>query len=200
MLRLFALFVTITIFTAPATAAAPVKARVPSGIGILLIHAGTAEKTAPLVIFREPSLGRVAEIGADRLPSLSQSVSSPEGVIPVIVTVKKSGWYRIIYDDSEREGWIEGSSSQQFYRWEELLRNRPITLIGGLRKEFYLLRRSPDISAEGISPLEKGSRVTALVADGDWIKVSTVSQTDGWIRWRDENGRLVIALSLRFID
>jgi hypothetical protein len=196
MLKLLALLASITIFVAPATAAAPVKARVPGGIGILLIHAGTAEKTAPLVIFREPSLGRVAEIDAGRLPSLSQSFSSPEGVIPVIVTVKKSGWYRIIYDDSEREGWLEGSSSQQFNRWEELLRNRAVSLIGGLRKEFYLLRRIPDISAEGISPLGKGSRVTALVADGDWIKVSTDSLTEGWIRWRDENGRLVISLSL----
>jgi len=196
MLKLFALLVTIAIFISPAAAAAPVKARVPGGIGILLIHTGAAEKAAPLIIFKEPSLGRIAEIGADRFPSLSQSVSSPEGILPIIVTSKKSGWYRIIYDDSEREGWIEGRSSQQFYRWEELLRNRPVSLIGGLRKEFYLLRRSPDISAESITSLGKGSRVTALNVDGDWIKVSTDSRTEGWIRWRDENGRLMIALNL----
>jgi SH3-like domain-containing protein len=196
MLKLSALLVAILIFSSPATAASPVKARVPSGIGILLIHNGTAEKTSPLVIFKEPSLGRITEINAGRFPSLSQSIASPEVIMPAIVTSKKSGWYRIIYDDGEREGWIKDRSSYQFYRWEELLRNRPVSLIGGLRKEFYLLRRNPDSSSGSINPLGKGSRVTSLNVEGDWIRVITDSQTEGWIRWRDENGRLVIAVNL----
>ena len=196
MLKLFALCLTIFLLASSATAAAPVKARVPSGIGIVLFQNGSAEKPSTLAIFTEPSLGRIAEIEAGRLPSLSQSIPSPEGTIPAVVTSKKSGWYRIMYDHGEREGWIKGRSSYQFYRWEELLRDRPVSLLGGLRKEFYLLRRSPDFSAESITPLGKESRVTAQHVDGDWIKVSTESQAEGWIPWRDENSRLVITVNL----
>jgi SH3-like domain-containing protein len=196
MLKLFTLFVTISLFASPATAAAPVKARVLSGIGIVLISIGTAEKPSPLIIFKEPSLGRISEIDAGRLPSLSQSITTQEGIMPAIVTSKKSGWYRIIFDDGEREGWIQVRSSYQFYRWEELLRNRTVSLIGGLRQEFYQLRRNPDSSSESINPLGKGSRVTSLEAEGDWIRVFTDSRTEGWIRWHDENSRLVIAVNL----
>jgi len=196
MMKLFALLVTISIFAAPAAAAAPVKARVLSGIGIILLNNGLAEKPSPLAIFREPSLGRIAEIDANRFPSLVQAITSPEGTIPAIVTSKKSGWYRIIYDDGEREGWIKGRSSYQFYRWEELLRNRPVSLTGGLRKEFYLLHSTPASSSGSIATLGKGSRVTSLEVEGDWIRVLTDSRLEGWIRWRDENERLVIAITL----
>ena len=189
-LKLFALFVGLLIFASPA-AAAPVKARIPAGIGILLMRNGTP----PPAIFKEPSLGRIAEIDAGKLPSLAQSISSPEGSIPVIVTSKKSGWYRIIYDDGEREGWIEGRSGYQLFRWDELLRNRPIELIGGLKKEFYQLRRAPDISSEPVENLGKGSRVTALGIQGEWVSVIT-PKAQGWLRWRDDNDRLVIAVNL----
>jgi hypothetical protein len=196
MLKLFALCLTISLLATSATAAAPVKARVPSGIGIVLLQNGSAEKPSPLAIYKEPSLGRIIEIAAGRLPSLSHSIAAPDGTVTAIVTSKKSGWYRIIYDDGEREGWIKGRSSDQFYRWEELLRDRPVSLIGGLRKEYYLLRGNPDSSAESINPLGKGSCVTSLDVEGDWIRIFTDSRTEGWIRWRDENCRLVIAVKL----
>jgi len=196
MLKFFALFVAIFIFTAPAAAVSPAKARVLSGIGIVLLNSDLAKKPSPLAIFREPSLGRITEIDASRLPSLAQAIASPEVTILAIVTSRKSGWYRIIYDDGEREGWIKGRSSYQFYRWEELLRDRPASLIGGLRKEFYLLHRTPASSSDSIYTLDKGSRVTSLEVDGDWIRVLTDSRLEGWIRWRDENARLVIAITL----
>jgi len=195
MLKLLALLLSISIFTSPAAAASPVKARILSGIGIVLINNGLSGKPSPLAIFREPSLGRITEIDVNRFPSLSQSIATPEGTDAVIVTSKKSGWYRIIYDEGEREGWIKGRSSYQFYRWEELLRNRPASLTGGLRKEFYLLHRTPDSSSASIYSLGKGSVFTSLEIDGDWIKVLTESRLEGWIRWRDENERLVIVIS-----
>ncbi len=196
MLKLFTLFVTIALFTAPAAAASPVKARVLSGIGIVLLNSEPAAKPSPLAIFREPSLGRITEVDINSLPALAQAITSPDGTIPAIVTSKKSGWYRIIYDDGEREGWIKGRSSHQFYRWEELLRNRSASLISGLRKEFYLLHKTPDSSSDSIFTLGKGSRVTALEVEGDWIRVFTDSRMEGWLRWRDENERLVIAITL----
>lgn len=194
-LKLFALFVALLIFASPATPASPGKARIPCGIGILLINKAPKEKLFPIVIYKEPRLGRVAEIDTGRLPSLSQSISCPQEFIPVIATSKKSGWYRIIYDDGEREGWIEGRPDYQLFRWEALLRNRPIELIGGLRKEFYQLRRAPDASSEPVENMGKGSRVTAMAVQGEWVSVIT-PKAQGWLRWRDDNDRLVIAVNL----
>ena len=195
-MKIPALCLIISLLALPAAAAPPVKARVPSGIGIVLINHGSTEKPSVLALYKEPSLGRLTGIAAKELPSLARSITSSEMTIPAIVTSKKSGWYKIIYDDGEREGWIKGLSAYQFYRWEELLRNRPVSLIGGLRKEFYLLRRSPDSSAESIVSLSKGSSVIALDVEGDWIRAMADSRTEGWLRWRDENSRLVIGVTL----
>ena len=196
MPRATALLLLLLIAVSAAAAASPVKARVLSGIGILLIRSETLNQRPALALFREPSLGRIAEIDAVLLPKLSQSLTSPEGFIPAIVTSKKLNWYRIGYDDGEREGWLEGRSSYQFYRWEELLKNRQLTLIGGLRKEYYLLRRDPDVASESLEAVCKGSRVTSLLTEGDWIRVITEAKTQGWLRWRDDNSRLVIAVNL----
>lgn len=196
MLKTTALLMMLLISAFSAAAASPVKARVLSGIGILLIRSETANQRPELSLFKEPSLGRIAEIDAVLLPSLSQSLTSPMEFIPAIVTSKKSGWYRIVYDDGEREGWLEGRSSFQFYRWDELLKNRQLVLIEGLRKDYYLLRRDPDVASESLEAVCKGSRVTSLLTDGDWIRVVTEAKTQGWLRWRDDNSRLVIAVIL----
>jgi len=195
MLKIFALLLTLLVSTLPVDAA-PVKARIPSGIGILLINKAPAGINSPIVIYKEPSLGRLAELDLGRLPSLSQSISSPDLSVPVIVTLKKSGWYRIIYDDGEREGWIEGLSGYQFIKWDELLRDRSVSLIGGLRKEFYTLRREATVSSKQIEPVEKGKLFTPLQIKGDWMLVITNSGAEGWLRWQDDNSRLVISTTL----
>jgi len=195
MTRATALLLLLLIAVSSTAAASPAKARILSGIGILLIRSEPA-KPAPLRLFKELYLERITATEAALLPGLSPSLLPPEGFTPAIVTAKKSGWYRIVYDNGEREGWLEGRSSYQFYRWEELLKNRQLTLIGGLRKDYYLLRRDPVISSETLETVFKGSRITSLRAEGDWMKVITESNMQGWLRWRDDNSRLVIAINL----
>jgi len=196
MARASALIMLLLIFVSCPAAASPAKARVLSGIGILLISSGPAKQSPPLRLFKELYLERIAELDAALLPGLAQTLLPPGGFTPAIVTAKKSGWYRIVYDDGEREGWLEGRSAFQFYRWEELLKNRQLMLIGGLRKDYYLLRRDPDISSETLEAVSMGSMVTSLRTEGDWIRVITGSKTQGWLRWRDDNSRLVIAVNL----
>ena len=195
MLKLFILLMAL-LFAALPAAASSVKARIPSGIGILLINKVPAGINTPIIIYKEPSLGRLAELEPGRLPSLSQSISSPDLSVPAIVTLKKSGWYRIIYDGGEREGWIEGRSGYQFIKWGELLRDRSVSLIGGLRKEFYILRREATVSSEQIEPVEKGKLFTSLRVNGDWMLLMTDTGAQGWLRWKDDNGRLVISTTL----
>ena len=196
MLKLFTLLLTFLVSALPVAAAAPVKARIPSGIGILLINKVPAGINTPIIIYKEPSLGRLAEREPGRLPSLSQSISSPDLSVPAIVTLKKSGWYRIIYDDGEREGWIENQPSYKFIKWADLLRGRSVSLIGGLRKEFYILHRKATVSSEQIEPVEKGKLFTSLRVNGDWMLLMTDTGAQGWLRWKDDNGRLVISTTL----
>ena len=191
MLKAAALLLSLLMLVAPAAAASPVKARTLGGIGILLI---SSEKPQ-ITLFKEPSLGRISTTDASALP-LSPSIKPPEGFIAAVVTAKKGGWFRIIYDDGERDGWLEGRALYQFYRWEELLGNRQITLLGGLKKEYYQLRKLPELSATALEPVGKGVKVTAMRLEGEWLEVVTAAKTKGWLRWRDENNRLVIAITL----
>lgn len=173
-------------------AALPVKARVPGGIGLLLVPRGETE----LVIYKEPKIGRVTEKTVKAFPALQFIHTDPQK-IPVIVTSRKPGFYRVIFDDGEREGWIDSRISQvEFFRWQELLPGRTISLISGLRKEFYTLKNLPTPSAPVISQIEKGRPCAALSIDGDWMQVRTETNATGWFRWQDENGRLVISFSL----
>lgn len=191
MSRVFTIILISLLSISTAVAASPVKARSLSGMGILLI----SKEHPQLSLFKEPSIGRISEINLSTLPE-SQSISTSEQFKSAIVTLKKGNWYRILYDDGEREGWIEGRSSYHFYRWEKLLANKEIILTGGLRKEFYLLHRTADSISGTIETLAKGSTLTSLNVEGDWIRVMTASQSQGWLRWRDENSRLVISIKL----
>lgn len=185
------LFVTL-IATTALNAAQPVKARVPAGIGLLLLLPESRE----LVIYRAPKLERLAEITPKALPRL-QFITSDTQHVPLVVTSRKPGFYRVVYDDGEREGWIDDRmSAGQFYRWEELLPKRAVSLISGLRKEFYSLKSSPFVSSATVSTIEKGRPLTVLSLEGIWMQVITETGTPGWIRWQDENSRLVIGFAI----
>lgn len=190
MLKSIVLFM-LLMAAAPAATAAPVKARTPSGIGILLIN----REQPKLTLFREPSLGRIATTDASALP-LSPSIQPPVEFLAAVVTAKKGDWYRILYDDGEREGWIKGHPSYRYHRWGELLGNRPVILLGGLKKEYYQLRKAPYSSAAALEPVGKGVKVTALRIAEEWFEAVTAAKTQGWLRWRDDNNRLVIAITL----
>ncbi|NVN99845.1 MAG: hypothetical protein HXX17_11010 [Geobacteraceae bacterium] len=185
------LFVTL-VLTSELNAAQPLKARVPGGIGLLLLQPDHKE----LAIYREPHLSRIADKPVTSLPQL-QFITATSPQVPIIVTSRKPGFYRIVYDDAEREGWIEtGKSGEQFLRWADLLTGRKVSLITGLRKEYYTLKNSPTPAAATVAPIEKGKPVAVISVEGNWMQVITEANTSGWIRWQDENGRLVIGFAI----
>jgi hypothetical protein len=102
---------------------------------------------------------------------------------------------RIIYDEAEREGWVETGRSMEFRRWGEFLDGRPIALLPGLRKEFYLLRSAAALSAAPGKAVDKARPLVAGEVDGDWVHVRGGDDLSGWLRWRDENDRVTILLN-----
>lgn len=187
-LTLLAIIFTVTTLNA----AQPAKARVPAGIGLLLLP----EERRELVIYREPKIERLIVQPLKALPAL-QFITVRQQQVPIVVTSSKPGFYRVVYDDGEREGWIDaGRSDETFLRWHKLLPGRKVMLISGLRKEFYTLRSSPTLFASATVPVEKGKPLAVIAIDNNWMQIRTEAGSSGWLRWQDENGRLVIGFGL----
>jgi len=176
-------------------AASPVKARSLSGSGLLLLRSESGTQPFRLVLYREPGIGRIAELDAARLPQIYPAMQLPDGLRAVVVTAKKLGWYRIVYDDGEREGWLQGQPAYRYQRWGELLPGRVVLFPAGLRKEFYLLRSEPDPAAAQLETIDRESGLTVVKVAGDWINVRRGAALSGWLRWRDDNGRLLITVN-----
>jgi hypothetical protein len=175
-------------------AASPVKARSLSGSGLLLLNSENRAGALRLVLYREPGIGRIAELAATQLPQIIPPLQASAGGRGVIVTAKRLDWYRIVYDNGEREGWIKGGAAFIYQRWGELLPRKTVVFPSGLRKEFYQLRSQPDPAAEAIEAVAVESGLTVIRVVGDWINVRRGTGVSGWLRWRDDNGRLLIAV------
>jgi len=172
-------------------AASPVKARPLSGIGVLTIREGGDD----LVLYREPGLGRVSELPAAKLPALFTLPGPASGSYPAVVLSSRPGWLRIIYDETESYGWLERRRGDLFLTWEQFLNGRACSLLAGLRQDYYQLRRAPSSTAETVANVGRGDRLQVGMVEGDWINVRDNRGNDGWLRWRDDNARLLITLA-----
>lgn len=192
MLRYLPLLLLVLAVALPESAAAPAKARPQSGIGLLLLR-GDGKK---LTIYREPRLGRLAELTAPELPGLAPSMEASAGIYPVVVLSKRPGWLRIIYDMAESDGWVECRRAGDFLLWGEFLPERSISMLAGVRKEFHQLRREAVSGAESLRSVGQGEIFRVVALKGDWIRVRSTDDSEGWLRWRDDNSRLLIAVRL----
>lgn len=180
-------------------AASPVKARPLSGIGLLTIRTemvGGKGEAKRLILYKEPRLERLAELAVNRLPALAPALIPAEGRSCAIVTSARPGWLRIIYDEAERQGWIERPGRGEFESWEQFLPGRLITMLPGLRKDYYLVRKEASLATEPLENAVREVKLTVVRVEGDWVKVRGAAAQDGWLRWRDDNGRLTVAVKL----
>lgn len=182
----------------PLSAAGGGKARPLAGIGLLAIRADMVlpEGAVPrLSLYREPKLGRLAELAVDRLPGLAPAMMPAPGEWHAIVTASRPGWLQIIYDDAEREGWVAGRKLLRFQRWGEFLQGRQIALLPGMRKDYYSLREEASLSSGQGASVGKAGLLTVEKVVDDWLYVHNREGVLGWLRWRDDNGRLLILLN-----
>lgn len=180
----------ILLLSLQASAASPPKARTLSGIGLLLIRGGGKE----LTIYREPRLGRVVKLPAEQLPGPALLPSWGEGVALAVVLSARPGWLRIVYDAAESDGWVERRRSGEFLPWEEALKGAKLAMLPGLRADYYQLRREARGDGESLGRVEIGEQFSVLAVDGEWAKVSGADGEEGWLRWRDDNSRLMIRI------
>lgn len=188
MRRTIPLLLLLLAVSLPAAAASPVKARPLSGIGVLLVKG----EGKVITIYREPKVGRLAELPAAALPGLAPWLGEVEGAFPAVVLSNRPGWLRIIYDSAESDGWVERRRSGEFRPWGEFLQGRSIGMLSGVRKEFYTLRREASVSAEVLRSAGVEEYFRVVTVEGEWMRVRSAAGDKGWLRWRDDNSRLLI--------
>jgi hypothetical protein len=170
-------------------AASPVKARTLSGVGVVSMPALNITESVPL--YREPGIGQMQTLSLTALPALRLAGSSADRLyFPVIA--KKRGWLKVVVDDAERTGWLEIRRGWEFSSWERFLANRPVTMLKGLRKDYYLLRKAAAITADSLGSIEKLSPLVCREIRGEWAMIESGNGMSGWLRWHDENGRLLL--------
>lgn len=174
----------------PGTAAEPLKMRPYSGIGVVRIADPGIDDA--LYLYQEPGLGRIAKFTRAALSGSEWVLGrSPDSQL-LIVMGRKAEWLRVVYDDAGREAWIDPRRRGQFLPWEQFLKTQVCRMLPGLRKPFYLLHRQP--GRDPGAPLSPRQLFKVLRVEGEWVMVMVEQSSIGWLRWRDEDGRLLLGL------
>ncbi len=182
----------------PADAARRQPPRPLAGIGLLIVRAaGIEENGAPVPLYRRPGLDRIVELSPSRLTGLDAVIAVPSGERRAIVTSVRGGWCRIIYDDADREAWLEKPRSWQFVPWERYLKGRFVRVLPGLRQGFAVVRQTAADTAPELAPPVRKAQLRVLQVDGDWAEVMVDFSRIGWLRWRDRDGRFLVAVEER---
>jgi len=184
----FILVVLLFVLSVAAAHAALLPPRPPAGVGVLAVGPGPGAAENGILIYREPGVGRIAEVSGADLPGLAGTAAQPL----VAVRARRGAWCRIAYDDAGREGWIEKRRSWRYLSWAEFLPGRRVKILPGMKKANYLLRAEPGGAARELDTLSRDQVVAVLEVDGDWARLKVPA---GWLRWRDGDERLTIGVS-----
>ena len=194
MFRTIALLIFAALLAAAAVAAPP-PPRPDTGIGTLVVSAfpGTADPPE-LILYREPGVGRTSAKSVAAFPHLAQFLKAPPGEYPLAVTARKGMWLQVIHDDAGRAAWLEPRRAWPFVPWDEILKGKGARLLRGIKKPYYVLVDEGGKAVPDLEPLtpERGFRI--IEVEGDRIRVIIDLTAMGWLRWRDEDGRLLITL------
>lgn len=172
----------------------PPKMRPYSGIGLVLFaQHTTAIRNLDLTLYAEPGLVRVGALNDPRLRGNEWVFELPGETQPLIVSARKREWLRIYYDDAGREAWVDPHSRAQFVTWEWFLKQRSAFMLPGLQKRYYQLFHQTERTPLATLKAKQAFRVLKL--EQDWCMVLISQSQIGWLRWRDEDGRLLIGVS-----
>lgn len=196
-MKLFYAFITLLLAVKVSIAAppvnAPAKMRPYSGIGILVINtSGKNDLTEPYQIYREPAITRLGDLNIGHIPPYEWIFGKAEGTLHLLVMSRKGDWLQVAYDDAGREAWLNPRRASAFHPWEAFLKGQSIRLLPGLHKKYFQLFRQPGIGEASI--LSHRKLFTIVRVESDWAQVVSGENELGWLRWRDEDGRLTISL------
>jgi hypothetical protein len=186
----FLLTLLIVLTSAAADTSVPPMMRPYTGIGILFLPVASDGLNDPVTLYEEPGLSRLGSLNPGKIPRYDWFFGASPAVLPLIVTGRKGSWLRVAYDDAGREAWLNPARAGAFQQWDAFLKDRVCGLLPGLQKKYYQLYHYPGRAV--LSPLKAGQFLKVLQLENDWIMVLSDQNSLGWLRWRDEDGRLLI--------
>jgi len=113
---------------------------------------------------------------------------------------RRNGWLEVWVDEQTNGTlWLRESKDVQFEDWQQGMKQA--FAIGRLNTETNPLHTKPNASAKLLKTTERDCFKFEQM-QGEWIKVSQKAHCDtdlkstasGWIRWRDENGCLLVEI------
>ncbi len=168
----------------------PPKIRPYTGIGILLLSSTDAE---PLYLYDEPGLSRRGALKPDAIPRYQWIFGTGSHALPLIVSARKGQWLRVAFDDAGREAWLKPVRRNASQPWDIFFKTHFSRLLPGLQKKYYKLCQLPDKNC--LSDLSPSGFFKVLRLEDDWAQIVADQNTIGWVRWRDEDGRLLMGIT-----
>jgi SH3-like domain-containing protein len=161
-----------------------------TGIGVVVFRQSDKSQIQELQLYKEPGLSRVGVLNRARLSGNEWVFGPYEGPSPLVVSARKGDWLKIYYDNAGREAWIDPQNKGHFESWEQFLRQQTGRLLPGLQQKYYQLQQQP--GGRLLATLSPKQVFKVLKLENDWGTVLTDQAQIGWLRWRDEDGRLLI--------
>lgn len=175
-------------------AATPTRMRPYTGIGLVVFsqsdHALNQDHRVPL--YEEPGLLRFGTLSSSRLPGNEWVFGSHEGPLPLIVSARKGNWLRVFYDDAGREAWVDLQNIGRFKSWEQFLKMQTCRMLPALQAQYYQLQQHP--GGKPLAKITSKQVFKVLKVENAWGMVLVDQTMIGWLRWRDEDGRLLVGL------
>lgn len=172
----------------PLSSHAAVPMRPYSGIGVLTL--ATVGITEPIPLYHDPGISRCCRFPLADLGRLNVWLFGNDQPPHLLVTARKGDWLEVEYDDAGRTAWLKSERRWSYTPWEQFLKGRMVQFLrNSPKKQMQVLPRPG--TAEG-TPLTSNKPMKVILAQGDWAYVLLDQNSAGWIRWRDNDGRLLI--------
>lgn len=162
-----------------------------SGIGVLQIS--QYDSTEPLALFDEPGISRCCAIAPSEANSIYPGLFCQGAPPHLIVTAMRSDWAKVEYDDAGREAWINLRQRWIYNSWPDFLKGREVVFLKNSPKRHMQLMPKP--TADSGHPIQSGDPIRVVLVKEDQAYVFDRQLRSGWIRWKDQDSRLLISIA-----
>ncbi len=174
----------------PALGAPPLRPY--AGRGVLIIPA--TDVSGAVELYEYPAVRRKGSILLTELPTLHPALPSKRGEIALATTALREGSARVSVAASGEEGWLILRPGWRCLPWERFLVGRVVRLMTGLQGTASQVRQTPAESGGNVGSISAGSPLLLGEIRGDWALVMKGGTPLGWLRWRDGDGRMMVAV------
>jgi hypothetical protein len=115
-------------------------------------------------------------------------------------------WLKVCYDQKHQKfGWIKKSEGHEAFFWGEFFnayaRQSGLYFFRDIQRDKRRLYSRPEDNSQAVASFEHAKHINLWLIRGNWmlVKVTNYDNTvkTGWIRWRNDEGRLFAFVELR---